>query len=68
MDTSLSEMNAIVLYFNLTGNQLKLFLIQIRNVPLNEGIRYRNQIEQQLKGLVDVEDMKITFEIQSKKK
>ncbi|CAF1398035.1 unnamed protein product [Adineta steineri] len=36
--------------------------IMIRNVPINEGILYRNQIEQQLKALVNVEDMKITFE------
>ncbi len=38
------------------------FFSKLRNVPLNEGILYRNQIEQQLKTLVDVEDMKITFE------
>ncbi|CAF3113661.1 unnamed protein product [Rotaria sp. Silwood2] len=36
--------------------------ITLRNVPLNEGILYRSQIEQQLKSLVDIEDMKITFE------
>ncbi|CAF1670420.1 unnamed protein product [Rotaria magnacalcarata] len=36
--------------------------IMLRNIPLNEGILYRSQIEQQLKSLVDMEDMKITFE------
>ncbi|CAF4369855.1 unnamed protein product, partial [Rotaria sp. Silwood2] len=43
--------------------QLHIFVPRdIRNVPLNEGILYRSQIEQQLKSLVDIEDMKITFE------
>ena len=37
-------------------------VFKLRNVPLNEGILYRRQIEEQLKSLVDVEDMKITFE------
>lgn len=36
--------------------------IMLRNVPINEGILYRNQIEEQLKSLIDVQDMKITFE------
>ncbi|UJR29861.1 hypothetical protein I4U23_017409 [Adineta vaga] len=36
--------------------------VMLRNIPINEGILYRNQIEQQLKILVGVEDMKITFE------
>ncbi|CAF3059989.1 unnamed protein product, partial [Rotaria sp. Silwood2] len=36
--------------------------LQIRNVSLNKGILYRKQIEQQLKVLVDVEHIKVTFE------
>ncbi|CAF0984305.1 unnamed protein product [Didymodactylos carnosus] len=36
--------------------------IVLRNLPVNEGILYKGQIEQQLKALVDVDDMKLTFE------